>query len=282
MPEDWSRAEVDATVAAYLGMLERELAGDHYNKSASRRELLARLSGRSEGAIERKHQNISAVLIDLGFSYVEGYKPLPNYQRLLYDVVRDRLQRSPHLVEAVRRRAEEPLVEPPRVADLLSRLVAMPAAAERERRTHVIADRRRVRPLTNYLELEARNRRLGRAGEDFVLRFEHERLWRAGRKQLAERIEHVSRTRGDGEGYDVQSFEENGRERLIEVKTTTFGIHTPFFITRNELDVSTERADEYHVYRLFHFRDDPKLYVAPGAIADSFALEPTEFVARGR
>jgi hypothetical protein len=46
-------------------MLTLELAGQRYNKSAHRRELLQKLNGRSNGAVELKHQNISAVLLDL-------------------------------------------------------------------------------------------------------------------------------------------------------------------------------------------------------------------------
>jgi hypothetical protein len=67
VPESWSREEVEATVAAYLDMLDQELRGLQFNKSDARRRLGATLSGRSEGAIERKHQNISAILIELGF-----------------------------------------------------------------------------------------------------------------------------------------------------------------------------------------------------------------------
>lgn len=283
MPDDWSRAEVEATVAAYLQMLDQELRGAPFNKSEARRRLLAMLNGRSEGAIERKHQNISAILIELGFPPVAGYKPLSNYQRLLYDVVRERLMDSPALAAAVRARAEQPIVEASLpIDDLLDRLVKRPDPPEPRGGTSMVADRPRPRPIANYLEMEARNRLLGLAGEEFTLRFESERLWRAGQKRLAEKIEHVSRTRGDAEGYDVLSFEESGRERLIEVKTTTFGPHTPFFVTRHEVDVSCERAGEYYVYRLFDFRDDPKLFLVPGDIGSSFSLQATQFAAHLR
>jgi hypothetical protein len=59
------------------------------------------------------------------------------------------------------------------------------------------------------------------------IRLELERLQRAGKRNLADRIEHVARTQGDHLGYDIQSFEEDGRDRLIEVKTTRFGALTP-------------------------------------------------------
>jgi hypothetical protein len=282
MPEDWSRSEVEASVASYLEMLDQELRGVPYNKSDARRRLLGTLNARSEGAIERKHQNISAILIELGFPPVGGYKPLANYQRLLYEVVRERVMDAPALAAVVRARAEEPIVEAPLAFDdLLGRLVKRPDPPE-PRGSSIVADRPRSRPIANYLEIEARNRLLGSAGEEFTLRFETERLWRAGQKQLSEKIEHVSRTRGDTEGYDVLSFEESGRERLIEVKTTTFGPHTPFFVTRHEVDVSYERAGQYYVYRLFDFRDDPKLFLVPGDIGSSFSLQATQFAAHPR
>jgi len=281
MLEDWSHEEVEVTVAAYLDMLDQELRGLSFNKSVARRQLHAMLNGRSEGAIERKHQNISAILIELGFPYVRGYKPLSNYQRLLYEVVRDRLLVSQGITDATRVRAEQPILEPPRVADLLDRLVERPEPAEQRHGASIIADRPPLpRPRTNYLEVEASNRRLGLAGEEFAMRFEAERLWSVGQKRLADKIEHVARTRGDAEGYDILSFEQSGEERLIEVKTTTFGRHTPLFVTRNEVAVSEDRSDQYYVYRWFDFRDDPKLFLVPGDISMSFALEATQFIAR--
>ena len=163
MPENWSREAVEATVAAYLDMLDQELRGVPFNKSDARRRLRAILDGRSEGAIERKHQNISAILIELGFPYVSGYKPLSNYQRLLYDVVRDRLLDSPRVVESTRARVEEPIVEPPDVEDVLQRLVERPKTREQRTDTMIADTPRPPRPLANYLEIEARNRRLGLA-----------------------------------------------------------------------------------------------------------------------
>jgi len=279
MSDDWSRNEVEAAVAVYLDMLELESLGLPFNKTERRRQLRALLNNRTEGSIERKHQNISAVLIELGRPYVRGYKPLSNFQRLLYNVVADRLAKAETLDRALDARVSEPLIAPPAPADLLGCLVDRPMAPP-SRHSSILADVPRPRPRTNYLERDARNRQLGLLGEQFVLRFESERLWRAGHKTLADRIEHVSDTRGDGEGFDVLSFEESGRERLIEVKTTTFGEYTPLFVSRYEVEVSSERADQYHVYRLFDFRDDPKLFIVPGDIARSFTLDAILFEAR--
>ena len=82
MGDFWSHEEVEAIVADYFKMLDNELRGIHYNKTEHRRALSILLNTRSDGSIERKHQNISAVLIDQGFPYIAGYKPLRNYQQL--------------------------------------------------------------------------------------------------------------------------------------------------------------------------------------------------------
>jgi hypothetical protein len=66
--EDWSRIEVELIVKDYLAMLSFELAGILYNKTRHREALLKKLPNRSNGSIEFKQGNISAVLIDCGFS----------------------------------------------------------------------------------------------------------------------------------------------------------------------------------------------------------------------
>jgi len=81
-------------------------------------------------------------------------------------------------------------------------------------------------------------------------------------------------------GYDVHSFDRSGRERLIEVKTTSYGKETPFFVSRNELDVSRESASIFHLYRIFNFRKTPKLYCQQGQLDNMFALDPVQWLAR--
>ena len=280
MPNDWSREEVEATVADYLAMLSAELAGVPYNKTVHRRELVKVLHNRSEQAIEFKHANISAILIDLGFPYIAGYKPRSNYQQLLYDVVSDRLAENPRLLNVAAADADLPIVVP-EVDDILSVVTSPPTRSEPARTAQQSQVRRRPFS-TNYLEREARNRSLGSAGEEFVLNFERARLLTAGREALAGRIEHTARVRGDGEGFDILSFEESGKERLIEVKTTKYGRETPFFVSSNELAVSDSRADEYHLYRLFGFRLAPRLFTLAGALGSTCRLSASSYLATAR
>jgi hypothetical protein len=272
--DHWTQEEVEATVASYFVMLAAELAHQRANKAAQNRALQA-LIGRSRGAIEFKHQNISAVLIELGYPYIEGYKPARNYQALLRDVVAERLDADANLRVAAASAVGEPVSREPA---LLNWDAVHVRAPKQERRSGMLYERRAtsvpVVRSVNYLEREARNQLLGAAGEDYVLRLEHERLRKAGAHRLADRVEHASRTKGDGLGYDILSFEKNGRERLIEVKTTRFGELTPFFASANEVAVSDEMSDRYHLYRLFRFEKGARLFVLSGSLRSSVDLEP--------
>lgn len=94
MPQAWSNEEVAATVNSYFQMLALEQKGEKYNKAAFRKQLLEQLNNRSAGSIEFKHQNISAVLRDLGMDYIKGYKPLANYQKSLKEAVLSAIEDS--------------------------------------------------------------------------------------------------------------------------------------------------------------------------------------------
>lgn len=264
-------------------MLERELGGEPYNKSDHNRRLAKLLHGRSTGAIEFKHQNISAILIELDFPYIEGYKPRRNYQEALREEVSTALAGNQKLHRAAAKAVEAAVTQAPGVRALAEIIVPAPV---RERGGGHVYERTApslggVRTI-DYLAREALNASLGKAGEEFVLRVEQERLRTAGKPRLAARIEHVARTRGDGLGYDILSFEPNGRERLIEVKTTTFGAMTPFFATAREVSVSEERREHFSLYRVFRFRESPKLFALNGSLRQSCILEAREFRARLR
>lgn len=88
------------------------------------------------------------------------------------------------------------------------------------------------------------NRSLGKAGEERVFHHERRNLLASGRSDLADKVRWVSQEDGDGAGYDIASFAPNGSPRLIEVKTTNGWERTPFYITRNELEVADARRQE--------------------------------------
>lgn len=105
----------------------------------------------------------------------------------------------------------------------------------------------------NYIEREKSNKRIGDLGELLVLKFERERLIALGSKKQPE---HIAKTKGDGLGYDILSFNESDKEIYIEVKTTTGGYDTPFFITQNELEKSIKEGERFYLYRLYNYDEE--------------------------
>ncbi|MBL8525849.1 MAG: DUF3883 domain-containing protein [Betaproteobacteria bacterium] len=276
----WTREEVEATVADYLHMLTLELAGQTYNKTEHRKNLIGKLRGRNEGAVERKHQNISAILVAHGWPYISGYKPLGNFQTLLAEVVADRIAHDDGFD-----RAAESATAQPAVAPLISATKGLMVDAPKLSQTarvpiadYVVNGRKGIK--RDYLDREARNISLGKAGEEFVVEYERKRLHEAGMKRLADRVDHVSQTQGDGLGYDVLSFDASGRELFIEVKTTAFGKDTPFFISKSEVDFSRSFPQHFHLYRLFEFRKSPRMFDLRGPVDRNCHLDPLSFIGR--
>lgn len=109
----------------------------------------------------------------------------------------------------------------------------------------------------NYAEQNIKNANIGLQGEEFVFAYEVEKLILLNRNDLAERVYHVSKAEGDGKGYDITSFNEQGEEIYIEVKTTTGSIYTQFFLSANELNVLDKTAN-YSIYRVFDFNVETK------------------------
>ncbi|MBD8050337.1 DUF3883 domain-containing protein [Limnohabitans sp. JUR4] len=255
-------------------MLALELSGQTFNKSAHRKALKQKLSQRSDGSIEFKHGNISAVMIELGFPYIRGYQPRGNYQSLLLEVATEQIKWLPTLDAA----AQSAAVQPAQVPDLqdFSHVSVDPPS-----KTHKAAESSVFKELApvkrDYLAQEARNQSLGLAGEEFVLQYEHWRLISLGHKNLADKVEHVSKTKGDGLGYDILSFDANGKEKFIEVKTTSFGRDTPFFVTDRELNFSQVAESQFHLTRVFEFRKSPKIFSLRGSIGQHCNLDPVTY-----
>lgn len=266
-------------MADYFAMLEKELRGIPYNKTEHRRALRPLLSGRSDPAIERKHQNITAVLIEAGFLYIRGYKPLSQYQQLLAEVVLEHIEEDAVLSQLALDFAEAS-VGPVRPANVLALMTSRPAVLDSVR--SALASSRRYARRVDYLAREAANRQLGANGEVLVVSYERARLSSLGLDNLADRVEHVAVTRGDGLGYDVRSFSPAGSERFIEVKTTQLGPLTPFYVTAGEMRFSSEHEDSYSLYRVYDFAMDPRMFALEGRVDQTCSLAPAQYVATPR
>jgi hypothetical protein len=270
--EDWTSIENDLIVADYFAMLSDELGAVSFNKAARNRALQSAI-GRSKGSIEFKHQNISAVLKGFGETWITGYKPAFKFQSSLVDAVARWLARHPlglapgAIASARGLREEAPLwLGPPPTHS------NTPLPGELEQMTAIARK-------FDVAERDARNRALGRAGEERALKHERATLRQAGRSDLANRVRWVSDLDGDGAGYDIASFEQDGAPRLIEVKTTNGWERTPFHISRNELDVAEQNRGSWHLMRLWNFTRLPKAFELRPPLEAHFSLTPTSFQA---
>lgn len=261
---DWQDDELDAIVADYFVMLDADLAGRPYVKAEHRRTLMANI-GRTNGSVEFKHQNISAALDEIGLPWIPGYKPAMNYQNAIFDAIDRYLTHHPAILERV------PASEPPSIPASTVFVDAPSLAAQ----SGLIPDRLRhlVRKF-DPVERDYRNRCLGKAGESFVLDLERRLLADAERADLARRVRWVAAEDGDGAGYDILSFDESGRDRLIEVKTTNGSARTPFYLSRNERQVAEERSEDWCIYRVHLFANGPRVFTVAPPLEEAVHLRP--------
>lgn len=274
--DDWSRDEVEATAGDYFAMLRDELAGLRLNKAEHNERLRRLLQNRSKGSVEFKHANISAVLTLYGYPYIDGYKPRFNFQALLEQVVLEYLDHNRDFFDPL---ITGPVLNPRTSPDPsgieVGRLVEMPPDSMRIPMTVWSPTARIAR--FDFVARDAANRDLGRRGEEFVVELERRRLHDGGQRDLVKRIEWTAHVKGDGAGYDVRSFNPDGTPRLIEVKTTGLGKYFPFNVTVNEVRCSEARPREFHLYRVFNFGVDARLYMLPGSLSSSCHLDATQY-----
>jgi hypothetical protein len=274
MKDSWSRIEVALIVSDYFDMLMKELNRIPYKKADHRRQILPLLNNRSEGSIEFKHQNISAILIKLGRPYINGYLPLYNYQNLLEDEVADYLKHHSEIESNFQKFVENDIVKLKTRLDFDSIIVPPPEIIS-VTEPKVYYQHKPIK--INYLEKEQSNKNLGLYGEELAIEYEKWNLIKLGKENLADKIEWVSKDVGDGAGFDILSKNLNGSDKYIEVKTTRLGKETPFFFSSNELQFSIDKASHYHLYRLFNYEKDVKLFQKNGALNTICKTVPTMY-----
>jgi hypothetical protein len=250
-------------------MLKDEAAGFSFNKAQHNRILRSKID-RSEGSIEFKHQNISAVLQLLGLPRIRGYLPAKNYQKAITPAIDRYLTQNPGALHPERAVSSGLCERPGLFVEIPPALLPVTPRPEYIERL--------VRKF-NPVERDFRNRKLGREGEELVVQFEQERLKQRDRADLAKKIRWISEEDGDGAGYDILSFDENGKERFLEVKTTVGSDITPFYITRNELSFSSERPDAFRLCRVFDFSTRPRMFELSPPLEDFVHLSPLSFEA---
>jgi len=261
---NWTDAENNLLVADYFAMLGDELAGRPYVKSHHNAGI-AKATGRSNGSIEFKYRNVSAVLAKLGLPIIKGYLPAFNAQfGALTEAIDRYFAKTPAALEP-----ELPTRSPDAGLNVFVLPPAFdPSVAKTPEPIRLLA--RKFDPVAR----DARNRSLGKKGEAFVMEVEERRLLDAGRRDLIRDLRWVSDLDGDGAGYDILSFDpESGARKLIEVKTTYGDARTPFFVTRTEKSLADRNPAEFNLYRVFDFAASPRIFELRPPLEDAVRLE---------
>lgn len=136
----------------------------------------------------------------------------------------------------------------------------------------------------DYFKKAKNQKKLGLLGELMVLQYEVDFLKDNGREKLADKVKHISETDGDGAGYDILSFDMDGSEKYIEVKTTSGGRDTPFNITDNEIEFSKLKTSNYYLYRVYDYdmeKNEAKFYEVNGDLTKKLNLKPETYIANG-
>lgn len=127
---------------------------------------------------------------------------------------------------------------------------------------------------------EERQKEIGDIAEELVLAFEIDELEKKGLAELALKVKHISKVEGDGAGYDVLSFFEDGSPKYIEVKATTGPAGSPFFISARELEFSRLNNDSYELIRVYGLDTQRKsgfFWRLSGDVSALCHLEPRAF-----
>ena len=264
----WSAAEIEHVISAYFDMLALELANKPFVK-AQHNMAVQEATGRSRGSIEYKFQNISAALSQLGLPWISGYVPMANFQRALLLGIENFLSERESIFS---------IFEPTEMFGFSEDDALFLEAPPLLNQTDLIKDEALERLIKKFdpAARDERNRALGKKGEELVLQFERFRLNREN-PDLAKKIKWVSQEEGDGAGFDILSFEPNGKERLIEVKTTIGYQKTPFFISANEYALSNERPDHFRLLRVFDFLKGPRAFELQPPLLHSLILTPQNY-----
>ena len=120
----------------------------------------------------------------------------------------------------------------------------------------------------------------GMKGEDVALAIEQEYLRSVGRKDLADRVSNHAQTKGDGLGYDILSFFVDGREKYIEVKSTTGALKTSFYLSRNELGFLGEHKEDAFLYRVSLQNGGASLRVFTATEVEEQEIAPVQFLVK--
>ncbi len=117
---------------------------------------------------------------------------------------------------------------------------------------------------------------LGDKGEQLVKQYEISILRDKGRHEDAAKVDIVK----DGMGYDVLSFDEFGKPKYIEVKTTTGNQYAAFHLSDNEFEFMKRNIGTYSIYRVYNYDEENnfgEFFEITDKVQDQLLMKPTNY-----
>jgi len=142
------------------------------------------------------------------------------------------------------------------------------------------------KPITKPSDFEVRGKEQrfnGSRGEEIVMKFEKDRLKKLGREDLAAKVLRLSESNMNL-GYDIQSYNEDGKEIFIEVKSSdkTEKEGIAIFISESEREFLKNTVSSY-LYFVFEVNsDEPKIIRLenPFQDKDKYELIPQKYIVK--
>ena len=133
----------------------------------------------------------------------------------------------------------------------------------------------------DYSEQQAISQRIGDRGEELVLRNEIEKTkgWGLPNETLS-KVRRVS-LESDDYGFDILSYDQEGNERYLEVKTTkTNGKNFSFILTRNEFETAKYYGKRYSFVIVFDILSNPRIWYMGNPFVEEpykVKIQPTQY-----
>ena len=115
-------------------------------------------------------------------------------------------------------------------------------------------------PNMDFKKMFEENDGTGVMGEKIALELEKRRLQEAGRPDLAAKIYLTRDKQGNTAPFDILSYDIDGSEKYIEVKSTTTRDCYRFYISQREINFCKQNVDHYLIYRIFALNKETNEY----------------------
>ena len=203
------------------------------------KRMLLRAEGYSAGSMFTKSYNLNKptfnekeIINDLN-KYINCYRKItlnPTSKALL-----DILDESVYDEKKDKKQAKNLDYEPP---------VFNPTIREKsKKKNHLKSDKKPSKSSTP-------SKQVGDASEQYVYEYECNKLSKLNRQDLVEKIIKQYKDLSNFPGYDIKSFDKNGNEIFIEVKSTKSKNKEYFEITENEKNAAEKIGDDYFIYQV--------------------------------